>query len=312
MLAETFLTLLGTLTIQTAHAQTNAPLLASLPVAKYAAPTVVGPVRLPTASLGVETTARAATVVDVASGEVLYEKDAEAVYPVASLTKLVTAMTFLDTKPNFEDPISVLQEDETSDGHSPFATPESMTKREAFDAMLVGSINSIGNAIARSSEGGREAFIKRMNEKAQSLGMTQTDFHDPTGLDEHSRSTAHDMAIALRAALMYPEIRDATGMQKTDVHGLTNTNKKYTIKTTNLLLSSFLNKKPYQIVAGKTGSLPQAGFCLAQATRDQNGNEVIAVVLGSENHFARFQDAKSLTYWAFTSYEWPRKTADSH
>jgi D-alanyl-D-alanine carboxypeptidase len=73
---------------------------------------------------------------------------------------------------------------------------------------------------------------------------------------------------------------------------------------TNNLLSSYLNQDPYKIIVGKTGSLPEAGYCLGQVTRLPGGHEVIAVVLGSDNHFSRFQDVKALTGWAAETFRW--------
>jgi D-alanyl-D-alanine endopeptidase (penicillin-binding protein 7) len=119
-----------------------------------------------------------------------------------------------------------------------------------------------------------------MNAKAQILGMRQAHFDDPTGLDSNNQASAHDVALALRAALHYPEIREITKISKIQLIGRA-TAKPYLIDSTNLLLGSFLNRDPYRIVAGKTGSLPEAGFCLAQATEDKGGHEVIVVVLGS-------------------------------
>jgi D-alanyl-D-alanine carboxypeptidase len=76
------------------------------------------------------------------------------------------------------------------------------------------------------------------------------------------------------------------------------------VKSTNLLVGSFLNKKPYTIVAAKTGTLPQAGHCMAQITRNADGHQVVAVELGGDNHLGRFQDIKALTAWSFDAYEW--------
>ncbi len=305
MFAESFLTLASVLTFREARfSPAKLVTTQSLPVAHYVSGPLP-PIKKDENSFGVQTTAHAAMVLDVASGEVLYEKDAETVYPIASLTKLITAMTLVDYKLNMEELITITKEDDPKEGRTVFAEGEQFTRGELLRALLIGSVNVAGNALARTSGGG-PAFVVAMNARAQKLGMAQAHFSDPTGLDRQNQASAHDVAFALRTALGYPEIREITKTEKITLleH---RTNKPYVIKSTNLLLESFLNQDPYQIIAGKTGSLPEAGFCLAQATRNKAGREVIVVVLGSENHFARFQDAKALTYWTFQSFVWPEK-----
>lgn len=308
MFAESFLSLTALLTIRESRVPSPQPVVAqSLPVARYV-PGPQPPRKKDQASFGVETTARAALVMDVASGEVLYEKDAEAAYPIASLTKLVTAMTVIDRKEDMDEIITILAEDDPKEGRAVFPEGERFTRRELLEGLLVGSVNIAGNALARES-GGQE-FIRAMNERARRIGMSQATFVDPTGLNSQNQASAHDVALILRTALSYPEIREITHKDKIELRGRA-TNKPYVIKSTNLLLDSFLNQGPYQILAGKTGSLREAGFCLAQATRDKQGHEVIAVVLGSNNHFSRFQDAKALTSWTFQTFDWPAKTVIS-
>ena len=113
----------------------------------------------------------------------------------------------------------------------------------------------------------------------------------------------------LRQALQYNETREITEQSKIEVRGK-KLDRSYLIKSTNLLLDSFLNKEPYHIVAAKTGSLPEAGYCLAQAVRNKEGHELIAVTLGSENHFSRYQDVKALLGWGFDAYTWDEKDAN--
>lgn len=302
MFAESLMTLVGLLSLQTGTDAVQPTYLRALPLANPVTSTQMAPVKKNTESVGVDVTARAAAILDVQSGQFLFLKDSNAPYPIASLTKLVTAMVFLDSHPDFTKEITFTAEDETAESRSPFLAGETLSEREWFESLLVGSVNAAGNVLARA-DGNREAYLKAMNDKARELGMEHAIFYDPTGLDRRNKASAKDVALALRAALSYPQIRDITKLERVQFKGRLN-GKTYLIKSTNLLLTSFLNKTPYKIIAGKTGSLPEAGFCMAQATQDQKGNEVIAVVLGSDNHFARFQDAKALTYWAFKNYDW--------
>ncbi len=307
MLAESFITIAALLSVRAPEYQDPTSALAAvhrLPVAKYVVGAPVAPVRIHPENVGIDVTARAAVVLDVASGEVLVQKNEETAYPIASLTKLMTAMTFLDTKPNLSDQVTILAQDDPREGKAVFPTGETFTKGEILDSLLIGSVNTAGNVIARTTtQGGTEDFIRRMNAKAKELRLQRAIFFEPTGLNAENKATARDVALMLQAAMTYPEIREATEKSSVTLPGRVR-GKSYEISSTNLLLGSFLNKNPYHIVAAKTGSLPQAGFCLAQVTRYE-GHEVIAVVLGSDNHFARFQDAKSLTYWTFQNYAWP-------
>lgn len=305
MLAESFLALTAFLSVQAPSYQDPRDVLAvvnRLPSAKYVADTPSGPIKARVESLGVDVTARAAIVIDVASGRPMFQKDDQTAYPIASLSKLMTAMTFLDTHPNLSDEIVILAEDDPREGRAVFPAGERFTKKEILQALLIGSVNTAGNVIARTT-GGREVFVRQMNRKARELHLQRATFFEPTGLDARNQATAQDVSLMLRAALSYPEIREITEHTSITLPGRVS-GRPYNINSTNLLLGSFLNKNPYRIIAAKTGSLPEAGYCLAQVTR-HNGNEIITVVLGSSNHFVRFQDAKSLTYWAFQSYAWP-------
>lgn len=298
--------LIGSLALQSAR-HTPSTGLNGLPVAKYVAVTNEAPLKKNQATLGIDVDARAAVVMDAASGQMLYEKDSHVAYPIASLSKLITAMVFLDGKPDFETKITFTPADDASEGKTVIPTGEVMTKREVLQALLIGSVNEAANALARTS-GGRETFVAAMNRKARSIGMEHAIFFDPSGLDARNKASARDIALALRAALSYPELRETTETSSVTIASRTS-NRKYKIQTTNLLLASDLNRAPYHIVAAKTGTLPEAGFCMAQATKDQNGHEVIAVILGGSSHFSRFQDVKALTYWTFQNFEWSGRQA---
>lgn len=307
MFAESFVTLTALVALQaplsrdvpTAVAAVNA-----LPVARYVAPSAPVPRKMDIERLGIEVSAESASVIDVATGHVLFAKDAYKPHPIASLTKLMTAMTLLDQHLDMEERLTVTAEDDPREGKTVLPIGGTFTRGELFRALLIGSVNIAGNTLARTSPGGMEAFVQKMNTKASELHLLQGVFVEPTGLEPANQASAHDVAIMLRSALSYPEIRETTERLALTLPNRA-TGKSIEISSTNLLLSSFLNKTPYRIVAAKTGSLPQAGYCLAQATRKDNAGEVIAVVLGSDNHFARFQDAKALTFWAFDAFRWP-------
>ncbi len=305
MLAGTLISLIGLLSLQQAKQGALPIAFARFPIAKYQPVSTPAPTLKEADRTGVEVTAKSAAVFDVVSGQMLFEKDADAVLPVASITKLVTAMTFLDMHSRLDEEVEVLPEDEDEDSKNAIEDHEKMTNGDLLQALLVGSVNKAANTMARVS-GGKEAFVKAMNAKARSLNGRSALFVDPSGIHADNRASAREVAFFLRAALAYPEIREISGKGKIFLTGRAS-GRTYEFPSTDLLLSSYLNRDPYRILVGKTGSLPQAGFCLALATRFEQQHDVIAVALGSENHFARFQDVKALTTWAFTSHVWPKR-----
>lgn len=305
MFAQTIIALIGIFSLQTLSVpqQTERQVLNDLPVAKYVGPARYAPKKKNTETFGVEISAKAAVVMDVRSGQVLFEKNADEGMPIASLSKLITAMTLLDMHPDMNAEVQYSPIDRGRIGRTYVDLNDRFTTKEALELMLVGSSNESAHALARTFGG--DDFIHSMNAKAKTLGMTSAVFYDSSGLNPNNVASARDVAIAMRAALSYPEIRKVTEMSVAEATGKV-TGRTYRLNSTNLLLASALNKEPYHVIAGKTGSLDEAGFCFAQGTKNQDGNEVIAVVLNSNNHFARFQDVKALTYWAFSNFEWPK------
>lgn len=298
MLAESVFLALGLLSFSPTKTLPSA----HLPLAKYVAPQHRVPIRKASMDAGVMTTGESAVLIDGKSGAILYSRAGTKAVPIASLTKLMTAMVILDSSLDLDETIEILKEDEPSEGRVVIGRGEALTRHELLQALLIGSVNSAGNALARSYPGGKEAFIEAMNKKAEELGLVSAYFTDPTGLDRTNVASAQDVAFILRNVLFYNDIREITKRSSVELKG--KTGKEYLIQNTNLLLDSFLNKKPYSILAGKTGSLPEAGFCFAQATQDGAGNELVAVTLGSKNHFSRYQDVKALTAWGFEVFRW--------
>jgi D-alanyl-D-alanine carboxypeptidase len=272
-----------------------------LPKAADVQPVSPAPVKKDPANLGVDTTSRAVFVADAKTGVVLYAKRAHDVMPIASLTKLMTAMVYLDTKPDLDATVMIQEGDIDEEGSPIFSAGDVMTQRQALEAMLVGSVNTAANALARVSLG-KEAFVAAMNEKAKALNLTSPTFVEPTGLDPLNKASAADVAAMLSTAMGYSDVKAL--ITKSQSAFKTQGGHSYAIPTTDLLLTSYLNKDPYRILGAKTGSLPAAGYCMALLTRDADDHEVVVASLGSVNHFARFQDVKAATAWAFDAYEW--------
>ncbi len=300
MLAESLLVALGMLSFRAPDAAMAAP--SRLPIARYVAPAHRAPIRRPSLVAGVATTGKAAVLMDAKSGAILFSRNGEGVAPIASLTKLMTAMVILDAHLPLDEEILLVDADEPSEGRAVLEGGETLTRDELLRALLIGSVNTAGNALARTYPGGQAAFVEAMNRKAGELGLSSAKFTDPTGLARDNVASAEDVARMLQRALFYNDIRQITEQSVIEIRS--QTGRTFRIPSTNLLLDSFLNKKPYRIIAAKTGSLPEAGYCLAQATQDEQGNELIAVTLGSDNHFSRYQDVKALTAWGFEGFEW--------
>lgn len=249
---------------------------------------------------GMIVSAHAAIVVDQKSGKTLFAKNADEARPLASITKLMSALIFLET--GFDDAalLEITAEDRGTGEGAVFKVGDTVSARDLFVASLVSSANDAVRALRRATGLTEEAFVVRMNERAREWGMVGAHFVETTGLDSANRATARDVVSLLRAAYAQPRIRETTRIARTSV--MVSTVQK-NIKSTNVLLDSFLNEEPYGIAIGKTGSLDAAGFCLGVLVeRDDHG--VYAVVLGSADHFSRFSDIKALVHWAFTKWQW--------
>ncbi|MEK7473908.1 MAG: serine hydrolase [Patescibacteria group bacterium] len=297
--SSALLAILSAFTLRTIQEPTlNAYVWNRLPLSQPAVSRT--PVKRRISSLGIDIAASAAIVMDADTGAVLFEKNADEVLSIASLTKLVSAMTYLDAKPDFATPIDIEPTDRVSVGRTILPTGERFTAADVFKGMLVGSVNEAAKALARTGLG-TDAFVKKMNEKAKEIGMKHATFVDASGEGSRNTATARDVALALRAASAYPEIPEAMSRGSVTLIGV---KKPYLIKTTNILFSSELNSEPYKMIVAKTGTLPEAGHCYALMTEGKDGQRLLVVLLGGETHYSRFQDVKALTYWAFDAYEW--------
>jgi D-alanyl-D-alanine carboxypeptidase len=193
-------------------------------------------------------------------------------------------------------------DDFDSESRSPFKPGDEITNEDLLRSLLIGSVNASANVMARTTLG-MDNFIVAMNAKVRSLNLKSPKLVEPSGINPENKANAADVAAILSIASSYPDIRRVTAQGDIDV-ALRNTKSTVHILATNLLLKTYLNKDPYKIVAAKTGSLPEAGYCMAQLTKNAKGHEVVAVELGNDNHFSRYQDIKAVTAWAFETYEW--------
>ncbi|HEX9664697.1 MAG TPA: hypothetical protein VGA49_02640, partial [Patescibacteria group bacterium] len=167
---------------------------------------------------------------------------------------------------------------------------------------LIGSDNNAMAALARSTGLSPEEFADLMNAKADSLKMNNSHFIEPTGLSPLNVSTARDVLKLARAAFADEKISEILRIKKYQFTSASNIS--HTVYSTDLLLNSFLNADPYQVVAGKTGFINEAGYCLtAQISHSEQNGEILAVVLGTTGHLNRFDEMKGLVSWVFDNYE---------
>ncbi|HLQ67471.1 MAG TPA: serine hydrolase [Candidatus Limnocylindrales bacterium] len=232
-----------------------------------------------------------AAYVEDASGQVLFQKNPERVYPIASLTKLVTAMVLLDTAPDWDRVVEVLPEDKYHSSHSHIRAHEEITVRDLIHAALMSSDNVATRALSRTCGLDRMEFVRRMNVKADSLGLTGAHFVEPTGLDEQNVATAQAVAKLLRAAASNELV--STIMQK-EQYTFTSNRRLHSLINTNRLLRS-----KWRVTAGKTGFISESGYCLATNIQAPSGAEVTAVLLGAPSNALRFAEAKRILDWTF-------------
>ncbi len=283
------------------HLSVSATRAAELPTSEPE----VAPVRKNEGRLGIETNAKAVAVLDWNSQQLLFEKNADEPMPIASITKLMTALVVLDTEPNWESVVEFILEDERI-GDLPVLRPgDQVTVRDLFNLSLVSSSNDGSMALARSTGMSHDEFVRHMNLKAADIGMEGYYFVEPTGLDSRNSATAIDVARLIRAALNQEEIAETVLMRLYDFETIDD-GASHRVWSTDRLLDSFLTKPPYSFLGGKTGYLREAGYCFGAAASNENGNKVIAVVLGANSKDQRFQEVKRLIWWAFDAWTWDK------
>lgn len=235
-----------------------------------------------------------ALVVPQDGGEPLYEKNANAVVPIASITKLMTAMVVLDSMASLQAPIAIGEEDVDylRGSRSRLPLGAVISRETALLLALMSSENRASSALARHYPGGMPAFVMAMNRKALALGMTHTRFEDPTGLDSNNVSTAHDLAKLVAAAHRYPLIREfsTTPGYRAEVNG-----REIDYHNTNQLVSS----PQWEIGLSKTGYIREAGKCLVMQARVAE-KPVVIVLLDANGKQTRIGDANRIKRWMET------------
>ncbi|SDG93787.1 D-alanyl-D-alanine endopeptidase (penicillin-binding protein 7) [Paraburkholderia steynii] len=247
-----------------------------------------------------------AYVVDQNTSESLFDKNSRAVVPIASITKLMTAMVVLDSKAAMTEQVEVTDEDRDYEKNtgSRLSVGSVLSREDMLHIALMASENRAAAALSRYFPGGRPAFMAAMNAKAKSLGMTDTHFENPTGLTSQNVSSARDLVKMVNAAYQYPMIRRFSTDRSYEVY----TGKRtIAYNSTNALVRN----PTWDIGLQKTGFINEAGECLVmQATI--HDRPMIMVLLDSSGKYSRFADAQRLRTWLDNGGEQRITSADAN
>jgi serine-type D-Ala-D-Ala endopeptidase (penicillin-binding protein 7) len=236
-----------------------------------------------------------ALVVDQQTGDVLLSKNPDAVLPIASLTKLMTALVVAETGQPLDETLTITEADvDTEKGsRSRLRVGTQLTRGEMLHLALMSSENRAAHALGRHYPGGLRAFVSAMNAKAQLIGMTDTDYSEPTGLSSRNRSSARDLTLLVRAAYQHEVIRELStspGMQ------LEVGPRNLAFHNTNRLV----HNPGWEIGLQKTGFISEAGRCLVMQAQVA-GRALIMVFLDSVGRNSRLGDAERVRQWVAQS-----------
>lgn len=229
-----------------------------------------------------------ALLIDEDTGAVMVEKNANDIVPIASLTKLMTAMVVLDSHPDMNESITITEDDVDMLKHSSSRVPvgASFPRAALLELALMSSDNRAAHALARSYPGGMDAFLQAVREKGMELGLRRTNIEEPTGLSPHNTSTAVDLSKIAMAASRYPEISRIT-TSSDDLIDVEGAPTQY--RNTNRLVGH----RGWDILLSKTGFTREAGRCLIMRVQAA-GRHAIMVLLNAGESATRTVDATNL------------------
>ena len=232
-----------------------------------------------------------ALVLDADTNEVLLSKNPQAVLPIASLTKLMTALVVTEAQLPLNEMLTVTEDDiDTEKGsRSRLRVGTGLSREEMLHLALMASENRAAHALGRSYPGGIDAFVAAMNRKARELGMNDTHYVEPTGLSSRNQSSARDLATLVQAAQEHQMIREFSTSPEYEVEV---GNRLTHFRTTNALVRS----PSWDIAIQKTGYITEAGRCLVMQAR-MAGRKLIMVFLDSSGKYSRLGDAERVRRW---------------
>ncbi len=223
----------------------------------------------------------------------LFGKDEYDIRPIASITKLLTALTFLDFNVEWNKTVEMTMEDVENSSRSVLRAGHTYRVEDLIHASLMGSDNRATRALARSTGLPMDSFVVRMNKKAVELGLLTLSVEEPTGLSERNVASAADVARLMNAAANNNTIGSILQMRSYSFSSV-NRKRQYTFGNTNRLLSG-----RWDVEGGKTGYIDESGWCFVARVNDRHGHDLTAVVLGANSNTQRFRQAQKLFDWAF-------------
>ena len=232
-----------------------------------------------------------ALVVDLDTGDELLAKNPQRVVPIASITKLMTALVVLRTRAPLDEVLSIASDDvdRLKNSISRLRVGVMLTRREMLQLALMSSENRAAHALARSQPGGESEFIANMNSTARQLGMDSTSFTDPTGLSPSNRSTARDLARLVTAASKVPLLSELSTMPQ---HSVSFGHRRLLYRNTNRLI----HRDDWDIELQKTGFINEAGKCLAMQTKI-GVRSLVMILLDGWGPSVRVRDADNIRRW---------------
>ncbi|MBD3248087.1 hypothetical protein GF382_02245 [Candidatus Falkowbacteria bacterium] len=240
-------------------------------------------------------------VIDKETNKPLWDRTSQKIRPIASISKLMTALVFLENNPGWDKTYKIQNEDRREGGRIYVYTGDQVRVRDLFNLSLVASANTATIALVHSTGMSEADFIKKMNDKARELGMKKTNFSDPSGLSHLNVSTAYEVSKMAKEAFAKIDIKKA--VLTPDYSFETIAGRRVSFESTDQLLNVF-PKNDIDMVGGKTGYTDPAGACFVGLFANNKDKEIISVVLGSQDTDSRFDDTKSLVEWVFSSYIW--------
>lgn len=249
----------------------------------------------------IKMTGCAGSIIDAGTSRMLFGNRDDERRPIASITKLATALVFLDLNSDWEKIYEIQADDIVSGGHIILYRGDKIKVKDLFFLSLVGSDNVAANALARSTGISREEFVGKMNRKMQELGLAKTEFVDPVGLGNGNVSTAFEVAKLAEIAFRNADIANATLNRQYNCSTIGG--RKIRVASTDRLLNYF-PQNDIQILGGKTGYTMAAGYCFVGKFSNKDGREIMSVILGNESTKGRFEETSRLVEWAYKNFVW--------
>jgi D-alanyl-D-alanine endopeptidase (penicillin-binding protein 7) len=237
--------------------------------------------------------AAAAIIFNPETGQILWEENAQDKRSIASITKVMTALVFLEDEPDLSREVTIERGDVYAASTTYLRANERITLENLLHLALIASDNAAARALARLSHGGTASFVERMNEKAIELGLESTSFADPSGLNPANISSAYDLSRLISFASGNDRM---AGIMRTAHYTVRTSRRSVNINNTNRLLLDGAGN--VEVMGGKTGFITKAGYCLATLLRlPQYNQQVAVVVLGARSNPGRFYETRHLFNW---------------